>query len=187
MADNSRFYFNTVAGLKEMATNVSISAAEIYENFTAIPWIQSFKEKIICDLDFKQRDPEFDFGHDFESPNHCVNRVIGTPLNGNDETELRRQLLTNYYDVLLDNDYQQIAGACATPQQPFINPRYKWYCYFWFVDVNSVANSNCLCETTLGGCCPLSMGIWWYSLSCGCECATIHWCFFIPHSPTRKD
>jgi len=70
-----------------MAMNLSLTAAEKFDGFfdtwgnPLIPWYNDFTAKIICDLDFKQKDPDSDYGTIFNFPDYCVEDVQGIYKN----------------------------------------------------------------------------------------------------------
>ncbi|ELR17642.1 uncharacterized protein ACA1_064260 [Acanthamoeba castellanii str. Neff] len=159
MSDTAEMYFNRVIGLNNMAYNLSTSAAQTFDDFTSIPWVTRFRNELVCNLNFRQRDQDDSTTTDFAFafPDYCVQSMASTSFTGDTLSELHQAMLGGNEELLLNNDYNQISLSCATPDSG-VSSTYKWYCWMYFVQLSAVIDSDtCLCAAD--SCCPSSLGL----------------------------
>jgi hypothetical protein len=157
-ADNAEMFFNTVLGLKQMALNLSLSAANVFHSFHTIPWEQSFIQQVKCNLNFQQKDPDSNYGSTFDFPLWCVRHVETAHLIANTTQDLQTELFNKYEHIILNNDLNQIAIQCVNPDEVAPPPPSKWWCYLFFVELtDTISKQECSCSHL--SCCPVGLGI----------------------------
>lgn len=87
---------------------------------------------------------------------------IGVGLIGNSADELYQDLYANFQPVILNNNLNQVGGACAIPEPPNQSATedhgYTYYCFIWFVGLTEIiSDSTCACFAE--GCCAPGYGL----------------------------
>jgi len=169
--EEGKFAFNAQFGLRQIAMNLSLTAAQVKSTNT-VPFLPLFNNFIVCQLNliaqpFGQVYPEgVDFKAapgaqlEFEVPVFCISSFEIISIQGVNADDIQNKLYKQYSSSLLNTDQKDITVQCAhDPSTPVLvtqnNIQPSYYCTFIFLGIvgTDLAATNCLCVNRAYRCC----------------------------------